>query len=363
MKVIYAAAYASGSQRARMLNVVRTAEGLSTVADEVVLLNRRGPMRDREALARLYGVQPRFRWVEVPGWIERTVFPAWVLPWLLRQRPDLVIARHWTLPLWAARAGLPSILEAHDLRGARGALAARLKRAAYGCPAFRGVAVKSEAHRQAYLEAGLPDAKVATLPCPADTGELAPPQELPPSPFDRSRPVAVYTGHLYDRKGIPQILDAAERVPGVDFHLVGGMPEDVARVHERIEARGLTNVALHGMQPKAALPPWLWHADVLLLPPPHCESPLKLPEYLASGTPVVASDQSGIRDLVGSDEVFLARAGDGADLARVVRYALDHPEEARRRAQAGLELAPRWSYARHAERLVAFYHATSPLAG
>ncbi len=356
MKVIYAAAYASGSQRARMLNVVRTAEGLGAVADEAILLNRQGPIRDRGELASLYGVRPAFRWIEVPRWVERTVFPAWVLPLILRERPDLVIARHWTLPLWTARVGIPSLLEAHDLRGARSPLAPRLRRAARNCPAFRGVVVKSEAHRSAYLEAGLPKAKVATLPCPADTAELTPPEVLPPSPLgDGSCPAAVYTGHLYDDKGIPQILEAAAHLPGVAFHLVGGMPEDVARVRSRVQERGLANVTLHGMQPKTALPPWLWHADVLLLPPPHSESPLKLPEYLASGTPVVASDQPGIRDLVGADEVFLARAGDGADLARAVRYALDHPAEGRRRARAGQRLAPRWSYERHAEEMVAFH--------
>ncbi|MFW6380395.1 MAG: glycosyltransferase [Halorhodospira sp.] len=160
MKVLYAAAYAAGSIRARMLNVVRTGESFAAVADEAVLLTRRGPVRDRATLNEQYGVGSGFRWIQVPGWMERSVFPPLVLPWILRERPDVVVARHWTLPLWTARLGIPSILEVHDPRGARPPLVQRYLRALSRGATFCGLVAKSDAHRQAYLDAGLPADRV-----------------------------------------------------------------------------------------------------------------------------------------------------------------------------------------------------------
>ncbi len=356
MKVLYTAAYAAGSTRARMLNVARTAESLAAVADEAVLLTRRGPVRERAALNHQYGVGPGFRWLQVPGWMERSVFPPLVLPWILRERPDVVVARHWTLPLWTARLGIPSILEVHDLRGARPPLAARYRRAARRSPAFCGVVTNSEAHRRAYVEAGLPPERVRAIPAAVQVEAFTPPRALPADPYPATgRPRAVYVGHLYDHKGIPQILEAAAQAPEVDFHLVGGVAEDVERVRARLAERGLAHCYLHGMQPSRDVPRWLWHADVLLLPPPSGESPLKLAEYLAARRPVVAADQPGLRALVSDREVFWARAGDGGALAGAVRQALARPEEAAARAAAGQGRARDWSYPRRARRMLALW--------
>lgn len=356
MKVLYAAAYAAGSTYARMLNVVRTAESFAAVAAEAVLLTRRGPLRDRAALNEQYGVDSSFRWIQVPGWMERSVFPALVLPWILRERPDVVVARHWTLPLWTARLGIPSILEVHDLRGTRASLAGRYARAARRGSAFCGVVTNSAAYREEYIEAGLPRELVHALPAAVQIESFTPPHHLPADPYPATgRPRAVYSGHLYDHKGIPQILQAAAYAPEVEFHLVGGTPEDLERVGALITERGLVNCYLHGMQPSRDVPRWLWYADVLLLPPPSGESPLKLAEYLAAGRPVVAADQSGLRALVSEREVFWAQAGGGAPLAEAVRQVLAQPETAATRVAAGRALAQQWSYPQRARRMLSLW--------
>ncbi|MBK5943634.1 glycosyltransferase family 4 protein [Halorhodospira halophila] len=356
MKVLYTAAYAAGSTRARMLNVVRTGESFAAVADEAVLLTRRGPVRDRATLNEQYAVGSGFRWIQVPGWMERSVFPPLVLPWILRERPDVVVARHWTLPLWTARLGIPSILEAHDLKGARPPLIRRYIRAAARGSAFCGIVTNSDAHLRAYQEAGFPAARLIATPCAVQIEAFTLPESLPADPYPANgRPRAVYAGHLYDHKGIPQILEAAAQVPEVDFHLVGGTAEDLEQVRARIAEHGLANCHLHGMQPSRDVPRWLWHADVLLLPPPEGESPLKLAEYLASGRPVVAADQPGLRALVSEREVFWAQAGDGGALAEAVRQALAQPDAAAARATAGQALAQTWSYPQRARQMLALW--------
>jgi glycosyltransferase involved in cell wall biosynthesis len=336
-----------------MLNVVRTAESFAAVADETVFISRRGKVDARDELNKIYGVGDNFRWLQVPGWFESRIFPPLVLPLILRERPDVVIARHWTLPLWTARAGIASILEAHDLRGAYPPLIERYRRACATTSSFCGIAINSEAYRQSYIEGGIPAQRIVAVPAAAKLENYTQPAQLPPSPYPNSdRPKAVYTGHLYEHKGIPQILQAAESLPNVDFHLVGGMAEDVAEVRGQATAKQLTNLYLHGMQASSDLPRWLWHADVLLLPPPGGESPLKLAEYLASGRPIIAADQPGLRSLVSNTEVFWAQAGDGQALASGIRTALANPIEAQARAQEGLSKVQLWSYPQRARNIL-----------
>jgi glycosyltransferase involved in cell wall biosynthesis len=45
--------------------------------------------------------------------------------------------------------------------------------------------------------------------------------------FDAKRFTAGYSGHLYPGRGIELILDMADRLPGVNFLIMGGEPDQV----------------------------------------------------------------------------------------------------------------------------------------
>jgi glycosyltransferase involved in cell wall biosynthesis len=65
-------------------------------------------------------------------------------------------------------------------------------------------------------------------------------------------------------------------------------------------------------------------------------------EAMACGTPVVASAVGGLRETVQDGNTgWSVPPGDAARLAAALRDALDHPEEARRRARAGAEMVRR----------------------
>jgi glycosyltransferase involved in cell wall biosynthesis len=163
---------------------------------------------------------------------------------------------------------------------------------------------------------------------------------------------------LYDYKGIPTVLGAAARLPHVEFHLVGGLPEDVARQRRRVEEMKLGNVILHGIKPHRDVPAYLWHSSVLLLPPlpdhPSAAwtSPVKLGEYLASGTPVVASDIPALRDWVDDREVCFVHAGDADDLARGIQLVLSNPNRAEAQVRAAGDRAKRLTYDRRAQSIL-----------
>jgi glycosyltransferase involved in cell wall biosynthesis len=126
------------------------------------------------------------------------------------------------------------------------------------------------------------------------------------------------------------------------------------------QKRGLANVVVHGSVPHRDVPAFLWHADVLLLPPsakhPSAAwtSPVKLGEYLASGTPIVASDIPALRLWIDVSTCRWFKADDGGDLARAIEATLaQSPADRSRQATTAAAKARQFSYARRAERLLA----------
>ncbi len=102
------------------------------------------------------------------------------------------------------------------------------------------------------------------------------------------RPVAGFYGSLNEWIDTASIADAAQQLPSWDFVLIGKVECDLGAL------RDLSNVKLLGPRPHGALPSYCQHWDVSLLPFKRnrqidASNPLKLREYLACGTPVLAS--------------------------------------------------------------------------
>ena len=224
--------------------------------------------------------------------------------------------------------------------------------------AFRFWVTISQRLADYYHSLLVPKEKLIVLPDAVDLCLFQRPHYLNPSPYADKRPNVTYVGHLYDYKGIPTILRAAARLPDVHFHLVGGWPEDIARQRKRAQELGLTNVTFHGLKPHSAVPPFLWHADVVLLPPSQYHpsaawtSPVKLGEYLASGTPVVATDILALRSWVTEKEVEFVPPDNAEGIAEGIRRVLNDSERSKRLRTNGLRKARELSYERRAEAIL-----------
>lgn len=107
--------------------------------------------------------------------------------------------------------------------------------------------------------------------------------------------IILYSGHLYEYKGIPTILETARLMPEYKFVLVGGWAEDINKVKEACKNNNLDNVNIVGHVLQSELATYLYAADVLLLPTSknwklgETTSPLKLFEYMFAKRPIVAS--------------------------------------------------------------------------
>ena len=112
----------------------------------------------------------------------------------------------------------------------------------------------------------------------------------------------------------------------------------------------MTNVTFHGLRKYCEVPAYLWHADLLLLPPsgghPSAAwtSPVKLGEYLASGTPVISTDIPALRTWLTEKETEFVAADDGAAMAAAIRRLLRDKGRYDELSANGVTLAHSLSY-------------------
>lgn len=139
-------------------------------------------------------------------------------------------------------------------------------------------------------------------------------------PLDKK--IVMYTGHLYESKGAPTLVRAAQFLDEKTvIYVVGGTETDQKTIHELVEKVGVQEkVVIVGNVPHPQIPEYLCAADIAVIPSSGKfahglveSSPLKLFEYMAAKKPIVASRLSAIEE-----------AADGASLHYVTP---DNPEE------------------------------------
>ena len=125
-------------------------------------------------------------------------------------------------------------------------------------------------------------------------------------PLDRR--VVVYAGRVNARKGLDRVLALADLRPDTLFVLVGSE----GRGPIEIAAATRANVRVEPWQTPATLPPWLYAADVLIIPPTdaplqhgQCVLPIKTFGYLAAGRPILAPVSPDTAELLRHEDTAL----------------------------------------------------------
>ena len=174
----------------------------------------------------------------------------------------------------------------------------------------------SDYTRQKYLDLGIPADKLRCVhngfeprrlqaPIPMETAK----QRIGVSADQKT---IVYTGRINHKKGLNLVIEAAKKLPGLLFILVGSYGEGPIETM----ARAVPNIRIVPWQPAEALGQYVFAADVLLIPPswkPLAEFgstvlPLKLFFYLASGRPILAGETPDVREVLKHGEnAFLCR--------------------------------------------------------
>lgn len=155
-----------------------------------------------------------------------------------------------------------------------------------------------------------------------------------------------FTGSLRPWHGLDIAIDALAHLEGVDLAIAGD-GDLQSELSARADRLGVADrIRWLGHIPHSAIPEFLAAVDVAIAPYPALEdfsySPLKLYEYLASGTPTVASSIGQIPDVLDGFGM-LVPPGNATELAAAVRHVLDDPSEAADRSARGRE----WVLAHH----------------
>ncbi len=204
----------------------------------------------------------------------------------------------------------------------------------------------TEMERQQYLQLGLPDRRIITIPNGIDVTAFD--FEVDVAGFKRrfdipeGRPVVGFLARINRIKGPEFLVNAFAEVLKVkpDAILMLAGPDDgvLAEVENQIDRLGIReSVRFTGfigdLETKAAA---YRASDVYVLPSRYEIQGITVLESLLNGTPTITTDQCGLAALL--VEAGIAQAvqfGDVKALTAEILNMLEHPEEAKRQAEKG----------------------------
>lgn len=177
-----------------------------------------------------------------------------------------------------------------------------------------------------------------------------------------------YSGQLYLWKGMINLLKAMNLVDDV-LHIYGGgystVQDDLAEMNNVIREFGLsTKINFHGFKPPSEIPAHIASHSVGVVPLPaniianHCNSPLKLFDYMANGLAVVASDLLTIREVIEHGKNgHLVEPDDPGSLAEGINKILKDEEYRSKLTQEAFRTVQNFSWEHRAMNLDNFFRS------
>jgi glycosyltransferase involved in cell wall biosynthesis len=291
-----------------------------------------------------------------------------------QNRPDVVHALRWTsglAALVAARDLRIPVVQSFDSLGvaerrhhviARDAGTERIRlEPAIGRSASAVLAGSSDEESD-LTRLGVPRRSIRVVPCGVDTEEFTPEG---PAADRTARPRLVTVADLSEHDALATLFRAISKVPGADLVVAGGPPR--AQLRDDLGFRRLAKLAdslnvsgqvtFAGQLGRAALPPLLRSADLLVSISEYDPTGILAIQAMACGTPVIASAVGGQVDaVVDGTTGILVPPGRPALLAQRIRQLLSRPMLLEAFSVAAADRArSRYSWDRIAHETLAVY--------
>jgi glycosyltransferase involved in cell wall biosynthesis len=204
----------------------------------------------------------------------------------------------------------------------------------------------SELARESYIDGGVPPERVASIPVGCDLDRFQ-------STAERTRGAPftfIFAGHASARKGVDTLLDAARRLEGQELDVrlwfAGGHEDD-------LPWQSVASIEQLGYLPQEVLADRLREADCLVLPSRHDSFGMVVVEAMATGCPVIVSDQVGAKQAVTDGESgWIVPAEDADALADRMRWCIENPDAVRSMREAARSDASDYSWDAYRRRVV-----------
>ena len=322
MRIVYVHGQAIPSRTANSIQVMQSCEAFASIGHEVILVAPTTERRPINEILDWYGVGGfAIRFLPIPACpqpLQPYIRTLKIVSQVMRVEADLIYGRDVvSMSLIARIRQTPMVLESHrPYVEPTSRIHIWAFKSLRSRPLLRGVVANTSSLRDS-LQTRYPDLRVAAAPNgarPVSSHALV--YRDPP------RPRVGYVGHLYPGKGMEIVSALAERCPWASFHVVGGNEEDLASWISR--TKEIVNIVYHGFKSPADVDSYVASFDVLIAPyqwrvwgsantppdEPSWISPLKLPQYMAHGKPIIASDMPGIRDFLDDESALLVKPDD-----------------------------------------------------
>lgn len=365
MKLCYLTRARLPTEKAYGVQMVSMLEALSKEGLQVTLIGTSHSNRIKESIYDYYSVEKKdFRFVKVKVlnlfagtqvgfWLNMLSFCFPVLRFLGKDKHDVIFSREPFPLLFLTFSSKKTIFEMHDFPQKGHFLYKYLcKRVDFV------ITTNSWAAKKCIEEYGLTESKITVLPngykevlAASGSGEKLRKKHK----FAADEKVVLYSGHLYDWKGVDTLAKAAGLLKDMKVVFVGGNPDDIDRMKKSYDFK---NILFVGHVKPNVVYEYLQMADVLVLPnvpinqhSKYSTSPIKLFEYMSSGKPVVASNLPSILSIVDEKCVTFFEPGDYKQLSQVIRQVLIDPHSATKSARAR-EFVEQYSWRSRASRIV-----------
>jgi len=362
MKILYVSRAFFPSKSSNSLSIIRMAQAFHDQGHEVLLVGSLAESASTEEIFSFYGLRGGFTLVcqtlfskPISGLARSAIHRYLVSPFQNRKicvvfEPDLLYSRltFSELALMPTRRHL--IYEMHS----PGLLASsRLLLRRFDVDAV----VVTTQNLASYVRSALPNRRVIVAPLsaerPISKDALAQSTiQLKECGTDSCIGQVGYTGFLDTGRlrGIDRIILIAAECPEACFHIVGGDVDTVAhwlKFNQRVNPN--QNVHFYGRQNPMDVPHFLHRFDVVLSPLRYQSnkstpfgknaSPLKIPQYLAYGKAIVASDIPSHREYLEDETTaILVPEGGVGEWVKSIRRILGDAAKRGAMQRAGLKL-------------------------
>jgi glycosyltransferase involved in cell wall biosynthesis len=370
MKLLYLLNQRFPTEKAYGIQIAKTCEALADLGVDTTLVIAFKTDDIKKDFFEYYSIKRNIKYKNIfysdfylPGRIAfliKNYISAVVLTvYTLFQRFDIVYSRDEVIIFLLSFVTRPQnlVFEAHSFSDSRGFLYRRIRNKSIK------VAVISHGLRDVFIKFGFKaeNILVASDGVSIDEFNINETKEECRIKLDlpNDKKIIMYSGHLFDWKGVHVLANTADYLPEEYFVFVGGTGDDVSKFKKQYGNR--ENVRIIGHRPHGEIPLFLKAADVLVIPNSAKEkmsafytSPLKLFEYMASRKPIVASDLSSIREVLNDGNSILVKPDDVDALANGIRLALDDSVLSERISSSAYECVNQYTWKKRSEKIINF---------